>query len=228
MSKTFLELANNLRNTIRARAATIPDFETGAIMLSFVVKSDDGNQFLGGFCEEGDSNVDVDLIYSVRPNSPKTRPNGFRGMTDGEVACRGYAALKIEGCAYAVRNNLGRRSCDMPDEAISWGRENDRGAVCFDIMRCLEIYNSSYSTLLETHDPDLFLRVYIAVSGASGKEDEWCALAAADALKEWACSQQSKSAPVFPKNLRDHGYTHQVIEKWVWEVIEPGDEKEAE
>lgn len=195
MGKTFFELANNLRNAIRTRATTIPDFKTGAIMLSFVVKSDDGNQFLGGFCGEDDSNVDVDLVYSIRPNSAKTRPNGFRGMTDGEVACRGYAALKIEGCAYAVRNNLGRRSCDMPDEAISYGRENDRGAVCFDIVR------------QDFNNREPFLRLYVAVSGASGKEDEWCAMAAGDVLKDWA------------NTATDH--------YWKYDLIEPEDEKAA-
>lgn len=196
----FLELAKNLRNAIRGEAATIPDFKTGAIVLSFVVKSDGGNQFLGGFCDEGDSNVDVDLTYSIRPGSPKTRPNGFRGNTEGEVACRGYAALKIEGCAYAVRNNLGRRSCDMPDEAISWGRENDRGAVCFDIMRQKPLRGC-----------ELFLRLYVAVSGASGKEDERCALAAGNVLKEWAKAANDPDP-----------------DSWVYWVIEPEYEEEAE
>ncbi len=184
--RNFSVLRNNLRDAIRAEIATIDDFKEGAIMLSFVVKSDIANEFLDYPCGyKSEDNVDVDFVYSARPNSPKTRHNGFRGMTDGEVACRGYAALKIEGCCYAVRNGFGRRSCDMPDEAITWGRENDRGAVCFDINLENPGYFMDGNGDDHEHDP-LILRIYIAVSGASGAEDERCAMAAAPVLEAWA------------------------------------------
>lgn len=173
-------LVGDLRDAIRAEAAKITDFEEGAMVLSFVVKSEDANEFLGGFSDPEDSNVDIDFTYGIRRRSPKTRKNGFRGRTDGEVACRGYAILKIEGCAYAVRNNLGRRSCDMPDEAVAWGRENDRGAVCFDIM-----YDDADG------EDNLFLRLYVAVSGASGEEDERCAMAAHRVLSIFADTESS-------------------------------------
>ena len=94
MGRTFMGRVRDIRDTIRAEVSTIPDFKEGAIMLSFVVKSDIANKFLGYPCDENDSNVDVDFVYGVVPDSPKTRASGFRGMTDGEVACRGYAALK--------------------------------------------------------------------------------------------------------------------------------------
>lgn len=179
MGKTFADLRNGIRNAIRVEVATIPDFEEGAIMLCFVVKSKSANIVLGCPCDDGELNADVIYAYSARPNSPKTRKNGFRGMTDGEVACLGYAALKNEGCCYAVRNNLGHRSSDMPDEAVTWGRVNDRGTVCFDV-----IYNGP--TPIGYPNKYLFLRIYITVSGASGEEDERCALAAAPVIKEWA------------------------------------------
>ena len=178
MGNTFFDLRDGIRDAIRAEVATIPDFDCGAIVLSFVVKSELANRLLGNPCDKDEENTDVDFAYSAKPNRPKTRPNGFRGMTDGEVACRGYAALKIEGCCYAVRNGLGRRSSDMPDDAVTWGRANDRGAVCFDIegklcpLRCANEF--------------LLMRIYVAVSGVDSMEDERCALAAAPVIKKWA------------------------------------------
>ena len=173
MNKVFVELRNSMRDAIRAEAAKILDFDCGAIILSFIGKCELANEFLDDPCKGGDGR-DNDFAYKVRPDRPMTRPNGFRGVFDGERACRGCATLKLESCSYAVGEKLGRRSCDTPDSSIALGRLNERGAVCFDV---------------NMEDGTPFFRSYISVDGASSEENERCALAAASVLRKWVAEK---------------------------------------
>ena len=172
MDKSFKELRDRMLRAVRAEVAKIKGFTNGAIKFQFVVKSRESYDFLGYPSYEYELDVDVASVYSVKPNFPKTLylENG------DEVSCAGFAALKIEGCCHAVHYGTGRRSSDMPEEAVAPGRVREKGAVCFDIMCQKPPYLYEF----------LFLRVYVAVSGATGVEDERCALAAGPAIKEWA------------------------------------------
>ena len=192
---TFQKLVAQIVGAVRAEAAKILDFDNGAIRLLFVPKCPEAAEFLGwaGFSH---AEIDVDVGFAIKDGASHTRPAGWRGDKD-ECDCYGYAALKIEGCAYAVRHNLGRRSRDMPDDAITWGRENDPGAVCYDVV----VDQNPDDFLL---DP-LYLRIYVAVSGADSDEDERCAMAAHSVISDWR------------HNVKVHGYNlylrHPVIEK---------------
>ncbi len=168
---TIQTLVNQISDAIRAKAAEIPDFNNGAFRLLFVPKCEDANSFLGGFgigCE-------IDFGFAIKDGGKRTRP-----AIDGhkECACYGYAAEKIEGCAYALRNNLGRYSDDMPESAETWGRASDKGCVVYEIF-------ANEVGIMDDSLSKLYLRVYVAVSGATGKEDQQCALVAGDILQQW-------------------------------------------
>lgn len=193
MQHTFQEFNENLIQTIRYAASQIDSFTEGAIVVRYIAKSPTIAGWLGGHNVgaigipgnvESDPNVDLDLVYSVVPGGPKTRSSGWRGDSDrDEVACAGYAALKLEGCAYAVVHGFGRYSDDMPAEFETDGRVNSRGAMCFDIYPPEDEDGIiTDDQLAEGERP--WLRIYIAVSGATGPEDKWCAYQAIGALQQ--------------------------------------------
>jgi hypothetical protein len=172
------KLAREIVRAVRAEAAKIPDFDNGAIRLLFAPKCAEAEHWLG------DNGVDetvceTDFGYVIKKGFGHTRPNGWRGEDDGECDCYGYAALKIAGCAYAIKHGLGHRSSDMPAEAVTWGRENDPGCVGY----CVEI--SSERTYGGGGQFKPYLRVYVSVSGATSEEDERCALAAGVVIERW-------------------------------------------
>lgn len=193
MQFTFREFNENLIQTLRYATSRIDSFAEGAIAVRYIAKSPAVAKWLGDYNAgaigvpsdiEHDPNVDVDLVYSVVPGAPKTRAPGWRGDPNRyEVACAGYAALKLEGCAYAVIHGHGRYSDDMPTEANTDGRVNSRGAVCFDVY-FPEDKNGIITDdqLVKGEHP--WLRIYVAVSGATGPEDKWCAYQAIGALQQ--------------------------------------------
>ncbi|MCL2085749.1 hypothetical protein FWH09_02340 [Candidatus Saccharibacteria bacterium] len=180
MGKTFQELAKEIKEAIQAEIAKISDFNNGAIVMRFVPFNASAQKFLGGF----DEDAEIELSYHIKPvgfgqkETSYTRPAGWRGK-DFEVNCRDYADLKIGACAYALHNNLGRRASDMPEDAETYGRVASTGCVVYDVERV--------ETLGYSETPELvpFFRIYVAVSGATGEEDEICALAAGKVLKNW-------------------------------------------
>lgn len=178
---TIQELTRSIVDAIQAEAVKVPDFDNGAIRLLFVPKCETAVDFLGNFGPD----CEIDLGFPIKKGASHTRPAKWRGDVDRkECDCYGYAALKIEGCAYALRNNLGRHSCDMPEEAETWGRASDKGCVVYDI--------SIVKGFWFTYNPSLkhYFRLYVAVSGALGDEDERCALAAGDVLQQWCDTER--------------------------------------
>ena len=156
--------------TIRHAADQIRQFDHGAIALRFVPKCDSAYDWLGCYRDKKDGDTDVDFVYSVKPGESKTRPAGWRGNPNNlGVACAGYAMQKIEGCARALVNGYGRCSDDLPDELAIPGTCNSRGGLCYDIL---------------SPSGGLWMRVYVAVSGATGDEDKWCAAIATNAALE--------------------------------------------
>lgn len=193
MQYPFQEFNEILVRTLRHATDQIDSFAEGAIAIRYVAKSPAIAGWLGGHNVggigvpsgiENDPDVDLDLIYSVVPGGRKTRAAGWRGDPSRyEVACAGYAALKLEGCAYAVVHGYGHYSDDMPAEFNTDGRVNGRGSVCFDIYPPEDEYGIiSDDQLAEGEHP--WLRIYIAVSGATGPEDKWCAYQAISALQQ--------------------------------------------
>lgn len=171
-------LVRYMRSEIRLEAAKIPDFEEGVIALSLVGKSEWTNESLGDFCDNDDNNVDVDFVFAIRPGGRKTRKAGFRRKTKREMACRGHAVAMIEACAYVVVRGIGRKSSDMPTENNACGRVNKRGAICFDLV-------AIEGDFRDPETDKLMMRIYVAVAGASGKENEICARAAEKAITKW-------------------------------------------
>jgi hypothetical protein len=173
---TFQDLVRDIVEAVQTEIAKISDFDNGAIRLLFVPKCDKAVGFFGGFGRH----CEIDLGFPVREGASHTRAAKWRGKEDRkECDCYGYAALKIEGCAYALRNNLGRRSCDMPEEAETWGRASDQGCVVYDI------FITDRFGIGDNSSPEHYFRLYVSVSGAMGDEDERCALAASSILQTW-------------------------------------------
>lgn len=206
MQFDFQEFNDHLIRTIRYAASQIADFNEGAIALRYVGKSPSIARWLGGYnvgSVDNDPNVDVDLIYSVVPGGPKTRSAGWRGDPERrEVACAGYAMLKLEGCAYAMVHGYGRYSDDMPKECETDGRVSGRGAVCFDLYPPEDEHGIiADDQLAEGEQP--WLRVYVAVSGATGPEDKWCAWQAICALEQLLCTADPDRivAPTYEPNF---------------------------
>lgn len=178
---TAQELIRNIVNAVQLEATKIPDFDNGAIRLLLVPQCGLAVDYIGGFgidCE-------VDLGFPIKKGGNRTRPAKWRGDEDRkECGCYGYAALKIEGCAYALRNHLGRRSSDMPESAETWGRTNSRGCVVYDI------FITERFGITDSSKPKPYFRLYVAVSGATGEEDEQCALAASGILQQWCSTER--------------------------------------
>jgi len=171
---TIQELARNIVNAVQAEAAKVPGFDYGAIRLLFVPKIDMAEKFVGGFgldCEMG-------LIYPIKLGASHTRP--AQG-DEKECDCSGYAALKIQGCAYALKNGLGRKSGDMPESAETWGRASDKGCVVYEISMKLLLKDCSPSGIGSVS----LLRLYVSVSGADSIDDERCAFVAGDIIRQW-------------------------------------------
>lgn len=216
---TFQEFNDTVIAAIRYAASQILEFKEGAIALRYVAKDPVTATWIGSSRSEAneqpcygtlvnndtatDPNVDVDLVYSVVPGNPKTRAAGWRGDPNSpEVACAGYAMLKLEGCAYAVVHGYGYCSDDMPEEFVTDGRVNGRGAVCFDIFP-YQIDGGIIPDEKATLEPPC-LRLYVAVSGATGEEDKYCAYQTIHALIELffgECSAGEIKAPDYMPNF---------------------------
>lgn len=169
---------------IRTAVAQIPDFREGAIAVRFVVKSEAAAAWLLGDADVTTpprADTDLDFVFSVVPGGAKTRQAGWRDC-DEEIACAGYVMLKLEGCARAMLRCAGRSSKSLPDLLVIEGSSNAPGAVCFDVERFAVDSDGNI-------DPNQFgrllLRIYVGVSGATGAEDEHCALAAQAAIENF-------------------------------------------
>jgi|GEM_PF-1836218 len=175
----FSNLIKDIVDAVQAEIEKIPDFNSGAIRLQFAPKCDEAAENITGFgllCELG-------LSFPVKVGASYTRPAGWRGnSSEPECDCNGYAALKIGGCTYAIKNGFGYRSRNMPTCAVTWGRENDPGCVAYDICAIPRMGNSSNSAV---YKPLTYVRIYISVSGATGEEDEQCALASGNVIQKW-------------------------------------------
>lgn len=197
MQFTFQEFNETLIQTIRYATSQIDSFDEGAIAVRYIAKSPSiagwlGEHNVGAIGKPGgveqDPNVDLDLVYSVIPGGPKTRTPGWRGDPNHrEIACAGYAALKLEGCAYAVVHGYGRCSDDMPAKFNTDGRINSRGSICFDLYPP-EDENGIITNDQLAEDEHPWLRLYVAVSGATGPEDKWCAYQSINALQQLLCT----------------------------------------
>lgn len=178
--QSLRELLKGMVEVIQAKAATVPDFNNGAIRILMVPKNPFAEEWLGGFSLPG-SPCEIDFGYVIKKGGSHVRPAGWRGNPEkGEVDTYGYAALKVEAAAYVVKNGLGYRSADLPADAVIPGRKASQGCVVFEVSSKL----SGYST-------GLVLRVYVAVSGGTGEEDELCAMAVESVLDGW-CDRSSK------------------------------------
>ncbi len=163
----FILLVRRLKNAVQREVARIPDFKHGAIQFLFVPKSKKADRMMfaiGRDCERK-------FIFPSRDGYGHTRPAGFRGSDEAECDCSGYASLKIQGAAFALKHGCGSKSQDMPNTEVTWGRECDPGAICYQVF---------------TRKGKDYMRLYCAVSGASSQEDQKCAEAAGPVLSRWA------------------------------------------
>ena len=162
----FIKLIHDLKKAVQTAIAKIPDFKHGAVQFLFVPNCEKANRMMFGIgmdCERK-------FIFPARPGYGHTRPAGYRGNREKECDCSGYAALKIQGAAFAYKNHMGNRSQDMSTTYLTWGRENDPGAVCYALFD----YKSKP-----------FMRLYVGVSGADGNEDQECAANARPVIVKW-------------------------------------------
>jgi len=172
---TVQNLARNIVNAIQTEVEKIPGFDNGAIRLLFVPKCPEAVEYLCGFGKD----CELDLVFPAKKGGKHVRPAGFRGSNEPECDCYGDTATKVGGCAYARKKGYGRYSSDMPEKAITHGRTNDKGCIVFDI------YITDKTETKVSPLPIDYFRLYVAVSGAMGDEDEQCALAACDVLQQW-------------------------------------------
>ncbi len=168
----FVLFIQRLKTAIQQAVVKIPDFKEGAIQFLFVPKCKASDRMMFGIglgCERK-------FIFAARQGFSHTRPAGYRGTNKDECDCSGDAAAKIQGAAYAYKNDYGYRSSDMPASCIIPGRDNSPGAVCYAIF---------------DGDNREYMRLYIGVSGAYGEENETCATAAAPIIRAW-CNRNGK------------------------------------
>ncbi|MCL2869725.1 hypothetical protein FWF48_02865 [Candidatus Saccharibacteria bacterium] len=179
--KSFRDLDAEILHAVRDEAAKIPDFECGAVRRLYVPKCVKTLDWLLGLA------CDVDLDSPIREGGSVIRPVNWRGSDVSAGDCYGWAALKIMGCAEAIRQGLGYRSCGLPQSFVdeSWGLTNDQGCVAYDIHREFE------AGTMSTIGNQLFVRIFISVSGATSAEDERCALAGGEVIRKW-CAEDSR------------------------------------
>lgn len=170
-----------LASQIRYATRKIPDFRDGAIVIRYVGLCEDANYWLNMPVRQNDDpKVDLDYVFPAQPGGRKTRAAGWRDNPENlELSCAGVAMDMIEGCARAIVRNLGRCSDDLPDLYLTPGSSNRQGALCFDIdvPRMAEEEDSSLK------HGDTFLRIYVAVCGATPEEDKRCAYEAFAVLR---------------------------------------------
>ena len=171
---TIQELSEKMKYAVREKALDFPGFDYGSMRFLFVAQCNKAVNFLGGFGKD----CHIDLGYPIKLDGSHTRP-AQPDLNEKECACYGYAANKIEGCACALRNNYGRRSCDMPEKDETWGRVSDQGCIVYDV------YYVDRFGITDDPKPEHYLRIYVSVSGATGQEDEYCAYAAGLIIENW-------------------------------------------
>lgn len=169
----FVFFVRKLKKVIQAEVLRIPTFKEGAIQLLFAPKCDEADMMMFGIGRD----CERKFIFPARFGYSHTRPAGYRGSDEAECDCSGYAALKIQGAAYAVKHKLGDSSEDMPDENVTWGRENDPGCICY--------------VIYDLRDKE-FMRIYVSVSGADSDEDKACAKAARPVIFNWCLRYNKK------------------------------------
>lgn len=163
---TFQELATEMKIAVREEAEADPRFIHGAMRFLFCPKTEHARKFLGGFDEEF---VNIEVAAPIVKGGDMFLPPNYYGRGGDGCDCYGYAGLKIEGCSYAVKNGLGRRSSDTPEAAVVLGRIRSRGCVAFDIDSSLGVGDEVIQRP--------WMRVYSSVSGGNGGAfDEACAL----------------------------------------------------
>lgn len=155
----FIKLVQDLKKAVQAEVAKIADFNHGAIQFLFVPNCEKADRMMFGIGQD----CERKFIFPARPGYGHTRPAGYRGNREKECDCSGYAALKIQGAAFAYKNKLGNLSQDMSSTYLTWGRENDPGAIVYGVFD-------------DKSKP--YMRVYVGVSGADSDEDQKCAAAA--------------------------------------------------
>lgn len=181
-----VDLYSKIICSVRTTAGGIPAFlkgGNGAIAIRVVPHSSDANQWLSG---QSDSNHDVlsdgNIAFSL-PILP------FRSTvletTSGPVDCAVYAMMKIShGIAAHENGSIVMHSGSEFNGCDEYRPENgfaaDRGAVCIRIGR---------KTNGPTSNTEDFLDVWISVSGASGLEDEQCAISGMNAAETWFHNQ---------------------------------------
>lgn len=194
----FNILIEDIVAAVQADIATVPDWECGAIHLLIVPKCDEARRFIGGPA----GNPEIEFTFPAKPGFSHTRPAGWRGDPD-ECDCAGYAKLKTQGTAYAFKHGYGYRSRDMPDSAVTWGRENDAGGIVFVIKH--QVGETALMGQVVRVPPKTtdFMRIYVSSSGADSLEDESASMSAKAPLDAW-CSKYSSISTV--ANIRSHYY----------------------
>lgn len=179
-------LAAAICRSVRHAVSKTPNFREGAIAIRFVSKSLNSHNWLFGTNDfmTPEDDIDVDFMFSAVPSAPKTRPAGWNNDSGNlEVACAGCVMLRLEACAYAVSHNLGRCSENLPEMGKAYGRDEDPGAVCYDIFYTDDNFLIPSTLADQNRSSGLLLRIYIGVHGAEfPAQDKKCALAAGQTI----------------------------------------------
>jgi hypothetical protein len=174
---TYVDLISGIKNAVQAEVAKINahnDFENGAIRVLIVPKCPGANEWFGGL-----DGCEYDFVFHATPGGSHTRPAGWRDTNEDELDCSGSSALQIQGAAYALKHEFGDTSSSMPESAITRGRSRDTGCVVTSVGRY--IYTDNIIRGIE-----IFMRVYVSVSGGTGTENEHCACAGINYIYQWS------------------------------------------
>lgn len=187
MMKQHKELVFAIRDAVREKAKEVPVFKetgNGAIRILFYPMTKAADNWLGGFGEfnrKFNPNAGSGVGYNDIPDYEYTfaiSPGGSRvitGVWDGVeqmVDTYAFSTLKIAHCSRAQDEGAGLCSgLELKAENLTPdnGYGPYRGAICVEVKNGLADY----------------CLVYVCVSGATSKEDEECAFASIDVIRDF-------------------------------------------
>ena len=189
MKKTYKELVIMIRDAIREKAMSVPDFRNtgnGAIRITTCPYCADADEWLGGFGNFKFLNgkfisadiVDYEHCFSITPGGSRTITT--KDKSKEKVDCYAFSAMKVAHCSLA-QEELNRDvsisgSYTGPQIDEEHGYAPYAGAICISVKT---VYSSD-----KTEED--YCDIYISVSGADSEVDDVdCAFAAAGVIRDF-------------------------------------------
>ena len=173
----YQDLILAVRDAARVEADTIPTFrdkKNGCIRIVMVPLTPQADQWLGGMSTFGEDRNDIcerDFSFKIHPEGSHTAkfPCDLPGVEE-PVNCYGYTALKVAS-ASLWRQKSKDESFMAEMRQFGFLKESNGYALC----------DGVYIATVKINQVD-FMRMYVAVSGATAKEDLQPALAGTTAI----------------------------------------------